>query len=152
MIRQVHGEPDLEKIQMKAHEQMELLKQNKKDIVSGANVAKPSSFTKPLDYSIDLLVRTHPTLRSYTVQAGCCEIDPEYNLYPAKRDRIDLKDEIMLKNAKKESDVSLVKSLTKSLGGAFVNDLKISSHEVPGNFGVRVVETMPTNQRDVYVE
>ena len=137
---------------MKAHEQMELLKQNKKDIVSGANVAKPSSFTKPLDYSIDLLVRTHPTLRSYTVQAGCCEIDPEYNLYPAKRDRIDLKDEIMLKNAKKESDVSLVKSLTKSLGGAFVNDLKISSHEVPGNFGVRVVETMPTNQRDVYVE
>ena len=73
-------------------------------------------------------------------------------MYPAKRDRIDLKDEIMLKNAKKEGDISLVKSLTKSLGGAFVNDLKISSHEVPGNFGVRVVETMPTNLRDVCIE
>jgi hypothetical protein len=63
------GEPDLEKIQMAAHEQMELLKQKEKDIVSGANVAYPDSFKKPLDYSVDLLVRTHPTLRKYCQQA-----------------------------------------------------------------------------------
>jgi hypothetical protein len=65
ILRQVSGEPDLEKIQMNAHEQMEMLKLNKKEVVSGANVAMPSSFLKPLDYSIDLLVRTHPTLRMY---------------------------------------------------------------------------------------
>jgi hypothetical protein len=65
-IRQIAGEPDLEKIQMKAHEQMELLKKDKKDIVSGANVAMVGSFLKPVDYSVDLLVRSHPTLREYT--------------------------------------------------------------------------------------
>ena len=50
---------------MQAHEQMELLKQNKKEIVSGANVAMVPTFLKPLNYSIDLLVRIHPTLREY---------------------------------------------------------------------------------------
>jgi len=45
---------------------MELLKKDKKDIVSGANVAMASSFLKPIDYSVDLLVRSHPTLREYT--------------------------------------------------------------------------------------
>mmetsp|Transcript_18608 Transcript_18608/g.31829 ORF Transcript_18608/g.31829 Transcript_18608/m.31829 type:complete len:83 (-) Transcript_18608:356-604(-) len=64
-MRQRAGEPDLEKLQQKAHDQMELLKQNKKEIVSGANVAMPSSFLKPLDFSVNLLVRTHPTLRAY---------------------------------------------------------------------------------------
>lgn len=44
---------------------MELLKSKEKEIVSGANVAMPSSFLKPVDYSIDLLIRTHPTLRKY---------------------------------------------------------------------------------------
>jgi len=44
---------------------MELLKQNQKEIVSGANVAMVPTFLKPLDYSVDLLVRTHPTLREY---------------------------------------------------------------------------------------
>jgi hypothetical protein len=65
VIRQVAGEPDLEKIQISAHEQMELLKSKTKEIVSGANVAMPNSFLKPTDYSIDLLIRTHPTLRKY---------------------------------------------------------------------------------------
>lgn len=44
---------------------MELLKQKEKDIVSGANIAKPATFTKPLDYSIELVIRNHPTLRIY---------------------------------------------------------------------------------------
>ena len=59
------GEPDLEKIQQEAHVQMEMLKQTTKDVVSGANIAMPPSFVKPFDYSIDLLVRSHPTLRKY---------------------------------------------------------------------------------------
>lgn len=85
----------------------------------------PSSFLKPIDYSIDLLVRTHPTLRIYEKQVKCVEADPEFKLYPAKRERIEIKDEMVLKNAKKEGDISLINSLTKSVGGAFINDLKI---------------------------
>ena len=131
---------------------MEMLKQKEKDIVSGANVAMPASFLKPLDYSIDLLVRTHPTLRQYERQVSNCEVDPEYKLYPAIRQREELKDEIVLKNVKKDKDISFVKSLSKSISGAFVNELSISSQEIPGNFGVRVIETMPTNIRNVFID
>jgi len=56
-----------------------------------------------------------------------------------------------LKNVKKESDISFVKSLSKTVGGAFIHELKVSGHELPGNFGIRVIETMPTNVRDVFV-
>jgi hypothetical protein len=44
------GEPDLEKIQQLAHEQAEMLKQDKKEIVSGAIVKMPQTFLKPVDY------------------------------------------------------------------------------------------------------
>lgn len=81
---------------------MELLKQSKKDIVSKANVAMPASFVKPLDYSIDLLVRTHPTLRQYQGQMPCTEVDPEYHLYPSKRERVMPKDEIELKMSRRK--------------------------------------------------
>ena len=81
---------------------MEMLKQQQKDIVSGANVAMPSGFLKPVDYSIDLLVRTHPTLRMYQTQVSNSEVDPEYKLYPAPREREPLRDEVVLKNVKKE--------------------------------------------------
>lgn len=57
VIRSRAGEPDLEKIQKAAHEQMEMLKQDKKDIVSGAIVKMPQSFLKPFDYSTELLLR-----------------------------------------------------------------------------------------------
>jgi len=87
----------------------------------------PSGFLKPIDYSIDLLIRTHPTLRKYEKQVQTSEVDPEFNLYPSKKVRIELKDEIVLKNSKKESDLSFVKSLSKSVGGAFINELKVSS-------------------------
>jgi hypothetical protein len=50
---------------MEAHHQMQLLKKDKKDVVSGANVEMPITFLKPIDYSIDLLVKAHPTLREY---------------------------------------------------------------------------------------
>jgi hypothetical protein len=90
---------------MDAHLQMEMLKQKTKDIVSKANVAMPASFVKPLDYSIDLLVRSHPTLRSYENQLSCAEVDSEYHLYPNKRNRVMPKDEVELKNVKKEEDI-----------------------------------------------
>ena len=112
----------------------------------------PSSFLKPIDYSIDLLVRTHPTLRTYERQVMNSEVDPEYKLYPSVKEREEMKDEVMLKNVKKEKDVSFVKSLSKSVSGAFINELEISNQEMPGNFGVRVIETMPTNIRDVFVK
>ena len=137
--RQLAGEPDLEKTQMAAHEQMELLKSAKKDIVSAANVAMPPSFVKPLDYSVDLLVRTHPTLREYCKQLSCAEVDAEYHLHPLPKGRIQPKDEIELKNAKKDEDVSFVKTLSKSISGAFVNTTDVPTYDLPGNFGVRVI-------------
>ena len=131
---------------------MELLKSKNKEIVSGANVAMPATFLKPVDYSIDLLVRTHPTLRKYTNQCSNTEVDPEYLLYPISRHRQDLKDEIVLKNTKNEDDLTMMKTMTKTVSGAFVNELNISSQEVPGNFGVRILQTMPTNVRDVFIK
>lgn len=41
VFKQRSGEPDLEKVQMAAHEQAKLLKKDKKEIVSGAIVAMP---------------------------------------------------------------------------------------------------------------
>ncbi len=58
IIRMRSGEPDLEKAQFQAHEQAEMLKQDKKDIVSGAIVKMPNGFLKPLDYGVELLVRS----------------------------------------------------------------------------------------------
>lgn len=102
IVRQRAGEPDLEKTQMEAHEQMEMLKQEKKDIVSGAIVRMPESFLKPLDYSVDLVLRgdRHPSLREFVglPSASTTEVDPEFALYPLKRPRIEQKDEIELKN------------------------------------------------------
>jgi len=43
---------------MAAHEQAKMLKADKKEVVSGAIVKMPSTFTKPLDYSVDLLIRS----------------------------------------------------------------------------------------------
>lgn len=37
----------------------------------------PKTFLKPLDYSIDLLVRAHPTLRDYTDLRRQSEVDPD---------------------------------------------------------------------------
>lgn len=67
ILRQRAGEPDLEKTQLAAHEQAELLKQKKADSVSGAIVKMPAGFLKQMDYSVDLLLRPdqHPTLRGY---------------------------------------------------------------------------------------
>jgi hypothetical protein len=41
------------------------MRKPQKDIASLAIVDMPKSFLKPIDYSIDLIVRSHPTLREY---------------------------------------------------------------------------------------
>jgi hypothetical protein len=65
--------------------------------------------------------------------------------------RFDPKDEIMMKN-----DVgvngALTMQVTKSVGGSVINSLDISTQTIPGNFGIRVVEAMPTNLSDVWRE
>lgn len=138
IIRQRAGEPDLEKTQMEAHEQMALLKQEKKDIVSGAIVNMPASFLKPLDYSVDLVLRgdRHPTLREYVGLPGSSstEVDPEFGLYPLRRQRIEQKDEFELKNqvvAKKLggnpalTSASYSLGLSKTVSGCYVNNLDV---------------------------
>ncbi len=37
----------------------------------------PKTFLKPFDYSIDLLVRSHPTVREYSEMRKLTEVDPE---------------------------------------------------------------------------
>ena len=42
--------------------------------------------------------------------------------------------------------------VTKSVAGNFINTLDVPSLNLPGNFGVRVAETMPTNLSEVQRE
>ena len=134
---------------------MELLKQPEKDIVSGANVAMPASFTKPFDYSVDLLVRSHPTLRKYLKQVKVKETEPGYVLDPSERPpllRPQPKDEIELCNVRKtDADGATLKNTTKSMAGAYVNQTDVPAYDLPGNFGVRTLAVMPTDQREVFI-
>lgn len=57
-------------------------------------ITMPETFTKPFNYSTDLLIMPHPTLRKYVHFLGHAEVDPEYHLYPFKRERTEPKDEI----------------------------------------------------------
>ena len=43
-------------------------------------------------------------------------------------------------------------AITKSVAGNFINTLDVPTLNLPGNFGVRAVEVMPTNLSDVYRE
>lgn len=40
----------------------------------------PKTFLKPFDYSIDLIIRSHPTLREYVELRKQTEVDPDYAL------------------------------------------------------------------------
>ena len=105
----------------------------------------PPTFLKPFDYSIDLLVKAHPTLREYVKLKMQSETDPDYNLYTTLRPRTDPKDEIMMKNDVGGMVSPYTMQLTKSVGGAYINTVDLSTATIPGNFGIRVIETMPTN-------
>lgn len=43
-------------------------------------------------------------------------------------------------------------NMTRSVSGAFVNTVDVVTQYLPGNFGVRVVETMPTNLSEIWRE
>ena len=49
----------------------------------------PQSFLKPLDYTVEKVLRSdqHPTLREYVSMpaTSSTEVDPEYQLYPMQR-------------------------------------------------------------------
>jgi hypothetical protein len=153
VLKQRRGEPELEKIQFAAFEQQKLLRKDKKDIVSGAIVNMPKTFLKPFDYSIDLLVRTHPTVREYAELRRMTEVDPECALNNAMpRQRIEPRDEIMLRNNMAGSGGVAVMNMTRSVSGAFVNTVDVVTQYLPGNFGVRVIETMPTNLSEIWRE
>jgi len=73
-------------------------------------------------------------------------------LYAEQRLRKDPKDEIMMRNEQGAIVSSYTLQVTKSVGGSVINSLDVSSSTIPGNFGVRVLETMPTNLSEVWKE
>lgn len=164
VLRQRAGEPDLEKVQIAAHEQQKLLKRDKKEVVSAAIVPMPQSFLKPLDYTVEKVIRAdcHPTLREYVSlpATSSTEVDPEYQLYPSTRQMVPIRDEIELKKqsiARQLGENPPVVSatymlgLSKTVSGSYVNNLDVPTALLPGNFGVRVVDQMmPTNLSDVH--
>lgn len=47
---------------------------------------------------------------------------------------------------------SYTMNITKSVAGSFINTLDVPTMHLPGNFGIRTIETMPTNLSDVWRE
>lgn len=58
----------------------------------------------------------------------------------------------MMKNGLAGQNGMSVMNMTRSVSGAFINTLDVTTQYLPGNFGVRVIETMPTNLSDVWRE
>lgn len=57
----------------------------------------------------------------------------------------------MLKNNLSGNGVAIM-NMTRSVSGAFVNTLDVATQYLPGNFGIRVIESLPTNLSDVWRE
>ena len=76
-------------------------------------------------------------------------------LDPSERPRLERpqpKDEIELCNVRKtDANDNTLKNTTKSMAGAFVNQTDVPAYDLPGNFGVRALGTMPTDQREVFI-
>ena len=43
-------------------------------------------------------------------------------------------------------------NMTRSVSGAFINTIDVVTQFLPGNFGIRVIEAMPTNLSDIWRE
>ena len=130
-----------------------MLKRDKKDVVSAAIVPAPETFKKPLDYTIEKVIRSdcHPTLREYKSlpATSSTEVDPEYQLYPSERRMVPIRDEIELKKQSISRQLgdkppvvsaSYMLGLSKTASGSYVNNLDIPTGLLPGNFGVRVID------------
>lgn len=57
-----------------------------------------------------------------------------------------------MKNNLAGKNGATIMNMTKSVSGAFINTLDVTTQYLPGNFGVRVIETMPTNLSEVWRE
>lgn len=57
----------------------------------------------------------------------------------------------MLKNNLAGQGVAIM-NMTRSVSGAFVNTIDVVTQYLPGNFGVRVIESMPTNLSEIWRE
>ena len=112
----------------------------------------PSGFLKPLDFFLPLILRPHPTLRRYCPMVELSENDQAFFLYPHPKPIIHLRDEIELVNAKSKEDMEFKDKISKTGSGAYINQVDVPIAGIPGNFAIRILETMPTNFRDVYKE
>ena len=86
----------------------------------------PKTFLKPFDYSIDLLVRAHPTLREYADLRRQTEVDPDCALNTIiSRARVEPRDEIMMRNNMGTNQGIAPMNMTRSVSGAFVNTIDV---------------------------
>lgn len=53
------------------------------------------------------------------------ETDPDYHLYTQERARIEVKDEIMLKNTNTVGISNYTMNITKTVAGTFINSLDV---------------------------
>eukprot|EP00347_Sterkiella_histriomuscorum_P018462 403345428 len=149
-----------------------ILQQNvlqfQQSMISGAIVFMPRSFLKPLGYDIDLILMFHPQLRNYLALTRQSEVDSDYHVFPLERQRTEVRDELYLRNNKHDfnhnqyysqlqldlstdqSQLQLpypgytIVNLNKTVGGTFINTLDVETSQLPGNFGVRLLEQLPT--------
>ena len=83
------------------------------------------SFLKPLDYSLDLIIKMHPSIREYQSLRRQTEVDPDYHLASAfLRERQEPRDELQLRNNLAKSQVTIT-NMNRSVAGAFVNTMDV---------------------------
>lgn len=88
------------------------------------------------------------------------EVDPEYQLFPLKRQMVPIRDEIELKKQSVARQLgenppvvsaSYMLGLSKTVSGSYINNLDVPTGLLPGNFGVRTIDQVgPTNLSDVH--
>jgi len=93
-----------------------------------------------LDYNNELLIEAkHPTLRQYERMAGTssCEVDTYFPLFPYERNRCNPPDEIERKNKNNKQNL-------------LFDSKKAETSMLPGNFGCRFAERIPTDFSAVF--
>ena len=114
----------------------------------------PRSFNRPILYDVDLLIRFHPVIRNFLRLMGSTEADPDYYLAGLPRPRLEIRDELYMQTNKSkynfDSALSTdypgykVVNMNRSVGGSYLNTLDVECAQLPGNYGVRLVESFPS--------
>ena len=73
-------------------------------------------------------------------------------MFPIQRERPFAKDEIELKNPIDDFDQKLINSLSKNITGSLIDQIDVPTFNLPGIFGIKILENMPYNIRDVYLQ